>query len=326
MRHLRFIMLTLLVLLCVNGALLAQAPTADLTQSGVSVSPSASLHPVRFSGMAPRDTYVRLYIQGPTDTNVVFRGAPAMNYDFSWSWDDVLVGDGVWKINVDIKSATGVWLGHLEQFTLTTTPGTQIATLDLQQGVGGYNGTTDCYISDWMDGDEYKAFGTLEPGTLRLRKVDRKAILIKFALGRLPANSGVQHASMGLYAFFNTNPSGPTIMTYRLKRAWNESTATWLSPRAGQLWAEPEAMGAGIDRQANPFFTHKGDIVPGWTIFDVSSAVRAWNTGAYNAGLLLRSWDPYWASSAENSFYSSEWKQAALRPRMTIYYTVPAGG
>jgi len=289
-------------------------------------------HPVHLTGVAPVDYYVRIYMQGPNDRDLVYRGAPSMNHDFSWSFDTTLVGEGIWKVNVDAKSATGVWLGHLDQFTLTTSATSEIVTIGMQEGADDYTGTTDCYISDWEDGDENKAFGTLDSRTLRLRKVDRKSILIRFDTTAIPQGVQVQHAFLAIYAFFNTNPSGPLIYAYQLLRPWDEATATWFSPRPGETWVEPGAMGPGTDRVEayldkicrpvdDPVNDTCGVIIPGWHQFDITAAVQAWANGEPNYGILLRSWDAYWNSRAENSFYSSEYKETEKHPRLIVYYT-----
>jgi hypothetical protein len=318
-----------LAVMCVAGSVAATHPI-ELSGGGGSLlatavpAPNGGLlrvHPVHLSGVAPADTYARIYVQGPRDADFVFRGAPSMNYDFSWSFDTTLVGEGSWRIGVGLKSASGAWLGYIDRFTLVTTATSEIVTVGMQEGTNGYSGTTDCYISDWEDGDETTAFGAFEPRALRLRKVDRKSILIRFDTPDVPANVDVQHAFVALYAFFNTNPSAPTIQTYQLLRSWEEDAATWLSPLPGQQWGEGGAQQGGVDRASSPMFSHQGDIVPGWTLFDVTDAVRAWTIGEPNHGILLRSWDPDWASSAENSFYSSEYKETVKHPRLIVYYT-----
>jgi len=315
----------LLSLIISMGSLHATAPV------NLSVGPQKA-HPVHLCGIAPVDYFVRVYMQGPNDAGFVFRGAPSMRQDFSWCMDTTLEGEGTWNVRIGAVSPTGEWLGYLDQFTLTTSATSSIATVQLQQGTDGYEGTTDCYMSDWEEGDTTKAFGALEPSTLRLRKVDRKSALLRFELEGIPANAHIQYAFLGIYAFFNSNPSGPTYFAYQMSRHWEEEQATWLSPRTGETWAEPGATGEGTDRQTDYLdkvcrpVTDPGDscgvIIPGWHQFDVTAAVQAWANGAPNYGVLLRSWDPFWNSRAENSFYSSEWQQIAMRPRLTIYYTL----
>jgi hypothetical protein len=329
----RLVLAILFSLIISVGSLQAAFP-GTLTTTSAPANPSAELqkgHPVHLCGLVPEGYRVKVLMQGPGDDGYIYHATPSINPDSSWCLDTTLAREGNWNVRISAYSETGEWVGYLDQFTLTASATSSIATVQLQQGTDGYEGTTDCYISDWAEGDTTKNFGVLEPSTLRLRKVDRKSALLRFELDGVPSNVHIQHAFLGIYAFFNSNPSGPTYFAYQMLRPWSEDQATWRSPRAGETWAEPGAMGEGIDRKADyldkvcrPVTSPEdtcGVIIPGWHQFDITEAVQAWVNGEPNYGVMLRSWDPFWASSAENSFRSSEWQQIAMRPRLIIYYT-----
>lgn len=279
MRHKLFLALCLVLVLTLTSSVAAASPS-HTGGASEAARPLVS-HSVHLAGVAPVDHYVRIYMQGPNDSGPVYRGAPAMNSDWSWSWDGTLEGNGEWMVNIDAKSAAGVWLYRLDQFTLTTSATSNVATLSYQEGANGYTGTTDCYISDWEDGDEQCAFGSLEPTMLRLRKVDRKLTLLRFNLEALPAGAQIQHAFVALYAHINTNPSGPTLFAYQMLVPWSEAEATWLSPQPGYAWAEGGALGADTDHRAeyldklcrpvdDPINDTCGVIIPGWHQLDVT--------------------------------------------------------
>ncbi|NLF14378.1 MAG: DNRLRE domain-containing protein [Anaerolineaceae bacterium] len=338
MRIMRLVWICLMVLIALSGSVLAATPRSGSAHGSVDAArvPAGraipgGAHSVHLAGVAPMDYFVRVYVQQPGQEQTTFYGAPSMGRTFDWSLDVVLQGEGDWGIRVGAKDAAGAWLYFLDSFTLTTSATTEIKTLVLQQGADGYAGTTDCYISDWVVGDTDNAYGVLDPGVLRLRKVDRKEVLLRFELEGLPANAHIHHAFVAMYAFLNTNPSGPTYFAYQLLRPWAEDQATWNSPRAGETWAEPGAMNVTYDRKAE--HTDKlcrppaepgdtcGEIIPGWHQLDITASVQNWVDGEPNYGVLVRSWDPYWASSAENSFFSSEANQPEYRPKLIVYYS-----
>jgi hypothetical protein len=102
-------------------------------------------------------------------------------------------------------------------------------TVVLQQGLNGYTGVTDTYISSY---DPTVNYATDQDLAMWLG--DSFGSLIKFNLSTVPAGATVSSATLGLYAYeFTANGGGDTVYVYRLLRDWVDTQANWSVYKTG---------------------------------------------------------------------------------------------
>jgi|GEM_PF-2630555 len=194
----------------------------------------------------------------------------------------------------------------------------QPLTLTLQQGVNSYFGTSDTYI----DGQyRNRVPGSEDPNVLRLRRGSYH-ILLQFDLSPLPEGAEVLTATLSLYAYSGSG-RGP-VEVYQVLRPWVDTEATWLSPRAGELWDGGGCAGAGTDRTATPCHVKTLDGANRWYDFDVTGVTRLWATGvADNYGFVLA---PPAGSNIDYIFRSANWWQSVSeRPKLVVVYRLGGG-
>jgi hypothetical protein len=73
--------------------------------------------------------------------------------------------------------------------------------------------------------------------------------LIRFDLSSIPSNAVITSATLSLWTTTDLSDNTRTIRVYRLKRAFNESQATWNEASAGVLWQSQGASGT-TDRES----------------------------------------------------------------------------
>ncbi|MGC8785986.1 MAG: DNRLRE domain-containing protein, partial [Anaerolineae bacterium] len=202
---------------------------------------------------------------------------------------------------------------------LTPTPtwfpgGRNVVTL--QQGVLGYAGTTDTYITS---SSPSMNFG--RQANLRVRDDDSSVSLIRFDLSSIPAQASVNQAILRIYPYEQDSTAAMNVKVYRLLRPWVDTEANWEVASAGQLWGAPGANGPGVDREVSPVASQVVSLLKIWYEFDVSDLVRGWVTNPQaNYGLLLRASG---SSSAAYNFASANYPSISTRPQLVIDYTAP---
>ena len=190
-------------------------------------------------------------------------------------------------------------------------------TVNLQEGVNGYVGTTDTYIQQGSPTTNNGAATTCHADGDDGGGND-KSCLIRWSISGIPAGSTVTSATITLNAVDGSGSN--TYNVYALNRTWNESQATWNVAQSGTNWGTPGAMAAS-DRGA-VIGTVNGS---GSRIITLNGAgialVQGWINGGTNAGVIIAH-----ASVANGiDFASSEHGTAASRPKLTINYTAPGG-
>ncbi|RMG08712.1 MAG: DNRLRE domain-containing protein [Planctomycetota bacterium] len=118
----------------------------------------------------------------------------------------------------------------------------------LQNGVGGYAGTTDAWI-DARDPNRNRGNGS----TLRTDATPARRTLLRFDLGSLAPGTRLTGATLRLFV----NNTGNDAEVYALRRAFVEGQATWNQAAAANPWQVPGADGAA-DRDTTLLGTLSG--------------------------------------------------------------------
>ena len=190
------------------------------------------------------------------------------------------------------------------------------ATVTLQDGVSGYTGTRDTYLSSWNTSGN---FGTAQS----LLEGNAYTYLFRFAIfqsegGPVPNGATIVSATLSLYksSFYDY-----TYQVSRMLRNWSETQATWSQWQAGQGWSVAGAEGVGTDYAATPVATVSVGWTPGWLNANVTAGVQAMSTGTPNYGWRLVGVS---GNGNDKSWWSSEYTASpTLRPKLVIQYTLP---
>lgn len=163
----------------------------------------------------------------------------------------------------------------------------------------------DSWISEWDNPPaNHGSDANLKVRTGGVHKALVKAALPAEILGRY-----IVSAELRLYVANRSNTSTGALSAFRLKRAWEEMTVTWVVPWAGAGATAPSDVEATADGSAAL------GVVNAWVSVDVTSAVRAWATGAANYGLILT-----YASGSGNVYEFASRSVAGKEPVLAIVY------
>lgn len=133
--------------------------------------------------------------------------------------------------------------------------------------------------------------------------------LIQFDVSSIPGNAVVASAELGLYVNEMKN-SNVTVQAHMLTTAWNEMSATWVSP-----WST--AGGDYGPTIATAFMTE--GVKNYYETWDVTSAVEQWVApGGSNYGLILEA--PVNAAKPEAKFTSNNHSDELKRPYLEVCY------
>lgn len=188
--------------------------------------------------------------------------------------------------------------------------------VNLQQGVLGYAGTFDTYITSvsasanfgWQAG-------------LRVKNDNSYVSLIRFDLSSIPLQASINQAILRLYPYERDSAAAMDVEVYRVLRPWVDVEASWESATTSNLWGVPGANGPGVDREVIPVTTQTVSEIKIWYEFDVKELVRGWvNNPQTNYGFLLRGSG---SASVSYSFASANYPSISARPQLVIDYTAP---
>jgi hypothetical protein len=153
-------------------------------------------------------------------------------------------------------------------------------------------------------------FGTLDAAHLQGSYTPDRLLFLP-NLAALPPGANVQKATLQVYAYSATSGSN-TLGAYQVLTPWSSGAATYQSP-----WHQA-GLQPGVDVTTNPVgsATVAGT---GWMSVDVTAAVRAWQVGAANDGLMVRL--TAGAGYSHYRVYMAESGRLSNRPKLTIIYT-----
>jgi len=240
--------------------------------------------------------------------------------DDGGDWDSYLIWEGTSTISRQNEFGTLALVGEVATPTPTPTPTPTVTptatptpvTVVLRRDEAGYMDVQDTFINAWSPASNYGS-----ESRLLVRSKNVMGTLLFFNLeGVIPAGAYITRATLELYQYNRSNGNPITLEVYGLKRAWDASQATWEYAQAKQPWGQPGADDVNTDRDADPAATYYLDRASGWVSLDVTSIVQRWVNGS-NYGLVIKGQS---SGAVEYRFYSSEWWQSDLRPRLKIEY------
>jgi len=200
--------------------------------------------------------------------------------------------------------------------TVTPFPGGRNV-ITLQQGVLGYQGTRDTYVSEWNPTSNFAYQANL------IIKNDRVYQgLVRFDLSSMPAGSTVNQAVLRVYAYNRDKLGSYDLEVYRVLRPWADVEATWQRATQVDSWGLPGAEDTSTDREANPVAMQNVSQLNTWYEFDITSLVNAWLADPRaNYGVLLRGRG---GLPLIYHFAAANHPTISLRPQLVIDYTAPA--
>lgn len=230
---------------------------------------------------------------------------------YSFSWTNVPAGSHTLSARaVDDEGATSD--SGAASITVTSPDGS--VTVTLQQGLDGYSGSSDTYLSFWHKNT------TQGHRSYIFDRRSRYVPLYRFAVfqsegGPVPDGAVIESAVLSLYKYSTYNYS------YRLNRLlvdWDEDEATWQVSVSGVPWSVAGAGGAGSDYESTTAASASIGWSPGWLEFDLTESLQGMSAGNANYGWRVRAVS---GNSNTKRFRSSEFNSAPdFRPRLVVRY------
>jgi predicted peptidase len=191
--------------------------------------------------------------------------------------------------------------------------------LRLQQGVDGYSGAKDTYITAF--GNEGSADPHGSADRLMVAYDFRRKALLQFGLGPGLAGKVIKAAKLKVN-LLETPSSGISLGAYEAKRLWLDTEATWDLATQSQLWTVAGAGGIGTDRAGLATYTVNNVAVAGSYSLDVKPLVEQWlGAPGTNFGLFLVGNGSYTTESY--ALASGEHGDSNKRPVLEIWYMEP---
>ncbi|NNJ99354.1 MAG: DNRLRE domain-containing protein [Desulfatitalea sp.] len=215
--------------------------------------------------------------------------------------------------------------------TASATQSDSMQFIELQQGINSYTGFDDTVLSSYSLTEKRTNYGGDD--YIRIWSDGVRRVFLKAALPDLPADSLIDRATLRLYCYSERWPSATRMLyAYRVKNPWVEGSsqsngATWyeFDYLDDQLSQENdwETQGGDIDRSTDFGFGANGIIAKkmfsqgGWVEFDITALANLWLDGSMpNHGIMIESLE----KGNSVYFYSSEYNDAAYRPKLSITY------
>lgn len=196
--------------------------------------------------------------------------------------------------------------------------------LELQPGVNGYSGMSDTTLDAWSPDT---AFGS--DTLLRLRynagtPSTHMVPLLRFDVSAIPTGATVLEAYLDLYLSSAERADRDVgAAVHGLLRPWNEATATWQRPAAGQSWAQPGALGPGLDHMITASDSKTVKLPAGWYNFNVTDLVKRWAADpSSNHGLMLQARPGTVPTNMEVRFSARESREVSIRPKLRVKYLI----
>jgi hypothetical protein len=134
---------------------------------------------------------------------------------------------------------------------------------------------------------------------------------IQFDLSSIPATAVVTEADMGLYYCWNVPGAvAEPVGVYKVTSSWSESLLTWNNQPA-------------VNATVQATVTIPASATGGFVNWTISGLAQNWvSSTVANHGVMLRQTDDS-TYGGRKEFYSSDWTDAAMRPKLAITYYDP---
>ena len=185
----------------------------------------------------------------------------------------------------------------------------------LQQGLGGYSGTTDTSLENHAGSQTHGGRQWLGS------QADAFNPLVRFAIfsnegGPIPVGATITFAGLALY---KSSSYDQAYSAHPMLVDWDESEATWFESAEGIFWNEPGAGGIGTDYAAVGSVEVSAGWNPEWVVLDVTDSVQSMSEGnRSNNGwqLIAGAGNPN-----QKSFRASEFlANPTLRPKLILQF------
>ena len=303
-----FVRLNPQIVMTVNGHITGEHRLTDTNIAGHSVHQMlVDYQATDFPGLFQGGGYLRT-MQFDTDANVVRVKSYSPNAD-DLAGNDGFLTDGDSQFNLPIN--------FVERFGLPNGAG-MMSTISFQQGVAGYSGTRDTYLTqgtpDTNHGEETIAWVDRDRDDNTAGQQQAHALIrfdSIFTAQRIPAGAIINSAELVIHTSDLTDSqSASTMSLHRLLKGWTEPNATWDSQGDGILTDAVDSLLAATDAVVP-------DVRDGYVTFDVTESLWAWAQGAPNEGwALLPGGTNGWR------WDTSEALDPLDRPRLVVTYTV----
>jgi hypothetical protein len=238
---------------------------------------------LQLTGLSRDRVAVEVQIKGPNDAAFVTNGAAASDGFGKWSYTTTaLAQNGEYRIRA--RSA-----GVLSENTLVYTMASGRPLLNLgtfRDGLGGYTGADDTYISESAPLSSFSAGVTVS-----VRTEDTTNPLARFDVSGIPANARIVMAKLGLYSLDAQPCTNMVASSYQLLRVWDAATATWMTATQGITWNIPGANNTVVDRLGEPTYTETVKAPYTWYTWDLTEMVQSWVANpSSNFGVIVKAW------------------------------------
>jgi len=187
----------------------------------------------------------------------------------------------------------------------------------LQQGLLGYSGTNDTYITER---NPYANLAT--QASLVVRSDSTYEGLLRFDVLSIPAGAIVNGATLRLYAYSRDNAVPVDVQVHAVLRHWMDAQANWGQATMDSSWALPGANDTQLDRSLTPAATGSVLTSSGWYTFAVAALVQEWiDHPDENYGIVLRGSG---AAEVSYSFASANYPAISVRPQLVIDCVIQA--
>lgn len=200
-------------------------------------------------------------------------------------------------------------------------PSLGILSTSFQDGIfpySSYAGTQDAYMSSLNSTTSYETITPLNTGNNSASEITRG--IIKFDLTSVaPQNIIVKKAYLTLYNILNSGVM-PTVAAYKVTRYW-DTDVRWDRSVIGLAWAGGEGSYSVTASSDSVTMDTESTVL---TLSLDTAMVQDWILYSItNYGIIIKAANEGTAVYNRIQYNSSEAANAATRPKLTIYYTLP---
>ncbi len=223
---------------------------------------------------------------------------------------------GADSFNYTISDGQGHSASANVQVTVTASPPAGPVDVVLQEGLNGYQGSADTWISVFHKTNNFGGIADIKD------KDGWYDMLVRFPVfqsegGPVPDGATIESATLSLY---KTSYYDHVYTATRILKAWQETAVSWNNRLPGTAWSVPGVAGTGSDIATAPDGQGSVGFSPNqWLNIDVTNGVQTMSAGAVNQGWLI---DGVSGNNNLKHFNSREVANAGLRPKLSIRYTL----